>query len=62
MAVIAGVTRTWLQNTAKLSRPSAAARSTVIAVEGVVVSNPIAKKITRLSGFLRAIFNESSGE
>ena len=53
---------TWLQKIEKLSRPSAAARSTVIAVDGAVVSNPIAMNTTRLSGFFRAIFNASSGE
>ena len=59
---MAGTTRTWLQNTEKLSRPSAAARNTVMAVDGVVVSKPMAKKITRLSGFFRATFSASSGE
>ena len=32
------------------------------AVDGVVVSKPIAMNTTRLSGFCRAIFSESSGE
>jgi len=40
MALIAGMIVTWLQKIEKLSRPSAAARSTVIAVDGAVVSNP----------------------
>ena len=52
MALIAGMIVTWLQKIEKLSRPSAAARSTVIAVDGAVVSNPIAMNTTRLSGFL----------
>ena len=62
MALIAGMIVTWLQKIEKLCRPSAAARSTVIAVDGAVVSNPIAMNTTRLSGFFRAIFNASSGE
>ena len=33
-----------------------------MAVDGAVVSNPMAMKTTRLSGFCRAIFSESSGE
>jgi hypothetical protein len=53
---------TWLQKMEKFSRPSAAARSTVMAVDGVVVSMPIAMNTIRLSGFWRAIFSESSGE
>ena len=59
---MAGMIVTWLQKTEKLSSPSAAARSTVIAVDGVVVSKPMAMNTTRLSGFCRAIFSESSGE
>ena len=59
---MAGMIVTWLQNTEKFARPSAAARSMVIAVDGAVVSNPIAMNTTRLSGFCRAIFSESSGE
>lgn len=62
MALIAGMIVTWLQKIEKLSRPSAAARRTVIAVDGAVVSKPIAMKTTRLSGFFRAIFSASSGE
>ena len=34
----------------------------VMAVDGAVVSKPMAMKMTRLSGLLRAIFSESSGE
>ena len=59
---MAGMIVTWLQKMEKLSSFSAAARSTVIAVDGVVVSNPMAMNTTRLSGFCRAIFSESSGE
>jgi hypothetical protein len=62
MALMAGMIVTWLQKTEKFSSPSALARSTVIAVEGVVVSKPMAMNTTRLSGFCRAIFSESSGE
>ena len=62
MALMAGMIVTWLQNMEKLSIPCARARSTVIAVDGAVVSNPIAMNTTRLSGFALAIFSESSGE
>ncbi len=62
MALIAGMIVTWLQKIEKLSKPSSAARSTVIAVDGAVVSNPIAMNTTCWSGFCRAIFSESSGE
>ena len=53
---------TWLQKTEKFRIPSACARFSVRAVEGVVVSKPIAKKTTSRSGFSRAIFSASSGE
>ena len=59
---MAGMIVTWLLKIEKFVSPSAAARSTVIAVDGVVVSMPIAMNTTRLSGFCRAIFSESSGE
>src|SRR5487761_149384 len=62
MALIAGMIVTWLQNTEKFVNPSEAARSIVIAVDGAVVSNPIAMKTTCRSGFCLAIFSESSGE
>ena len=62
IALIAGMMVTWLQKTEKFRRPSEAARSSVMAVDGAVVSKPIAMKTTRLSGFCRAIFSESSGE
>ena len=53
---------TWLQKALKLAMPSARARFRVIAVEGAVVSKPIAKKTTSRSGFSRAILRASSGE
>ena len=53
---------TWLQKTEKFAMPSARARSSVIAVAGAVVSNPIAKKITWRSGLRRASSSASSGE
>ena len=59
---MAGMIVTWLQNTEKFATPCALARSTVIAVDGAVVSNPIAMNTTRLSGLALAIFSESSGE
>ena len=34
----------------------------VMAVDGAVVSKPMAMNTTRLSGLFRAIFSESSGE
>ena len=39
---MAGMIVTWLQKTEKLVSPSAFARSTVSAVDGAVVSKPIA--------------------
>ncbi len=62
IALMAGMIVTWLQNTEKLARPSALARSMVMAVDGAVVSNPMAMNTTRLSGLARASFSESSGE
>lgn len=62
MALIAGMIMTWLQKTEKFATPSAAARSTVIAVDGAVVSKPMAMKTTRRSGFSLAILSASSGE
>ena len=62
IASSAGMMVTWLQKTEKFSTSSAAARSTVIAVEGVVVSKPMAMNTTRRSGWLRAILSELSGE
>ena len=59
---MAGMIVTWLQKMEKFSRPSAAARSTVMAVEGAVVSKPMAMKTTLLSGLARAILSESRGE
>ena len=62
IAVIAGMTSTWLQKTEKFFSPSALARSSVTAVEGAVVSKPMPKKTTCRSGFSRASFSASIGE
>ena len=48
--------------TLKLRTPSAFARTSVSAVDGAVVSKPIAKKTTSRSGFAFAIRSASSGE
>ena len=53
---------TWLQKQEKFRMPSALARMSVSAVDGAVVSKPIAKKTTSRSGFSRAIRSASSGE
>ena len=57
-----GTIVTWLHIQVKFAIPSALARLSVSAVEGAVVSKPIAKKTTSRSGFLRAIASASSGE
>ena len=57
-----GTIVTWLHTHEKLGTPSAFARFSVSAVDGAVVSNPIAKKITSRSGFCFAIRSASSGE
>ena len=57
-----GTIVTWLQTQRKFSTPSCFARFSVRAVEGAVVSNPIAKKTTSRSGFAFAIRSASSGE
>ena len=57
-----GTIVTWLHMTEKFRTPSARARLSVNAVEGAVVSNPIAKKITSRSGLLLAIRRASRGE
>ena len=62
MARMAGMMVTWLQNTEKFSMRSAFARIRVSAVEGAVVSNPIAKNMTCRSGFARASLRASVGE
>jgi len=51
-----------LAKTEKFMIPSSRARSNVTAVDGVVVSKPIAKKTTSRSGFSRAMRSASSGE
>ena len=53
---------TWLHIHEKFASPSARARLRVSAVEGAVVSNPIAKNTTSRSGFCLAIRSASSGE
>ncbi len=53
---------TWLQKHEKLATPSALARISVSAVDGAVVSKPIAMNTTSRSGLRRAIASESSGE
>ena len=57
-----GTIVTWLHMQRKFSIPSAFARFRVRAVEGAVVSKPIAKKTTVLSGFCFASRSASSGE
>ena len=57
-----GTIVTWLHMQRKFSTPSALARFRVSAVEGAVVSKPIAKKTTVRSGFCLAIRSASSGE
>ena len=57
-----GTISTWLHMQVKLRMPSALARFSVSAVEGAVVSKPIAKKTTSRSGFSRAMRRASSGE
>ena len=53
---------TWLQKTEKFAMRSASARSSVRAVEGAVVSKPMATKTTRRSGSSIANFRASMGE
>ena len=59
---MAGMIVTWLQKTEKFRIPSALARISVSAVDGAVVSKPMAKNITCLSGLARASFSASAGE
>ena len=61
-ALSGGTIVTWEHITEKFSTPSARARFNVSAVEGAVVSNPIAKNTTSRSGFCLAIRSASSGE
>ena len=61
IARMAGMMVTWLQKTEKFRRPSARARMSVRAVEGAVVSKPMAKNMTCLSGFLRASLQSVGG-
>ena len=62
IAVIAGGTSTWLTSSEKLVRPRRSAMTTVIALAGAVVSNPIPKNTTCRSGFCWASRTASSGE
>ena len=57
-----GTIVTWLHMTEKFRSPSVRARFSVSAVDGAVVSNPIAKNTTSRSGFCLAIRIASSGE
>ena len=57
-----GTIVTWLDMTRKLVTPSALARLSVSAVDGAVVSKPIAKNTTSRSGLAFAIRSASSGE
>ena len=62
IAAIAGGTSTWDTSSEKFSMPSRFAWYTVIALAGAVVSNPMPKNTTCLSGLSRAIVSASSGE
>ena len=53
---MAGGTRTWETSTEKFLMPCFCACQTAIALPGAVVSKPMAKKTTFLSGLARAIF------
>ncbi len=57
-----GTIVTWLQTQEKFATRSALARLSVSAVEGAVVSKPIAKKTTWRSGSALAMRSASSGE
>ena len=57
-----GTIVTWLHMHEKFAIPSAFARMRVSAVDGAVVSKPMAKKTTSRSGFSRAMRRASSGE
>ena len=57
-----GMIVTWLHMQKKFSTPSALARFIVSAVDGAVVSKPIAKNTTSRSGLALAIRSASSGE
>ena len=62
IARMAGMMVTWLQKTEKFSIPWARARFRVSAVDGAVVSNPMAKNITCRSGCFSASRSASAGE
>ena len=61
-ALMAGGTRTCETSTEKLRMPCSLACQTAIAFAGAVVSKPMAKNTTCLSGLARAILRQSSGE
>ncbi|MPN57017.1 hypothetical protein SDC9_204711 [bioreactor metagenome] len=62
MACMAGGTVTWETNMEKFFKLSALAWMTLIALAGAVVSKPMAKKTTSLSGLAWAILTASIGE
>ncbi len=62
IASMAGGTSTCETSIEKFFRPWSLARYTAIAFAGAVVSKPMAKNTTCLSGLSRAIFTASSGE
>ncbi len=62
IAAIAGGTSTCETSSEKFSMPSRLAWYTVIALAGAVVSKPMPKNTTCLSGLSRAMVSASSGE
>jgi hypothetical protein len=62
MAAMAGGTRTCDTSSEKFFTPRRLASNTVIALAGAVVSKPMPKKTTCLSGLSLAIVRASSGE
>jgi hypothetical protein len=62
MAAIDGGTRTCDRSIEKLRTPNRLACTSAIALAGAVVSKPIPRNTTRLSGLARASVTASSGE
>ena len=62
MEAMDGGTSTCETRMEKLLMPCCFACQTAMALAGAVVSKPMAKKTTFLSGFARAIFRQSIGE
>ena len=62
IARMPGMMVTWLQKTEKFRMPFVFARMSVRAVDGAVVSKPMAKNITCLPGFVWASLIASDGE